>query len=82
MPLPRPTRQIPQKEAPAAPKVYESADPSEYRPSDVFRFDPKEDITIDELVQLFTLFWTVDLNYDRFITIAPELQRHFDVITR
>lgn len=85
MPLPRPTRQPTQKEdvVEQRPKrVLEPIDSADFRPSDVFRFEPKSDITMEELTYLFTLFWTVDFNADRFIGLEPDLQRHFGLVQR
>ena len=79
MPLPRPTRHPhQQKEAdkPAPTTLY----PADFRPSDVFRFDPQQDITPDELAHLVSIFWTLDLNFDRFFALDPDLQRHFEPV--
>jgi hypothetical protein len=84
MSLPRPTRQ-PHKENTVVQSkrvIAEPIDPTDFRPSDVFRFEPKSDITMEELTYLFTLFWTVDFNYDRFIDLEPDLQRHFGLVQR
>jgi hypothetical protein len=76
MPLPRPTRQ------PYKPKdtTANPPDPINFRPSDVFRFDPKPDITPDELARLVAIFWTLDLNFDRFSNLEDELRQHFTPI--
>jgi hypothetical protein len=69
MPLPRPTQQssvtLPKK------------DKSDFRPSDVFRFEPQADITISELAYLISIFWTLDVSYEKFFEFDKDLQRNF-----
>lgn len=78
MPLPRPTRQANQ---PKAEKPIElSSNPEDFRPSDVFRFEPKSDIKEKELADLISIFWTLDLSFDRFFALEQDLQRHFQPI--
>lgn len=72
MPLPRPTRQTKTEDA-VTPETTQQV----FRPSDVFRFDPKPDITAEELGFLVSIFWTLDLDYDRFGSLETDLQRHF-----
>lgn len=79
MPLPRPTRHPHQSKETEKP-ADTALDPASFRPSDVFRFDPKPDITPDELAHLVSIFWTLDLNFDRFFALDSELQRHFEAI--
>jgi hypothetical protein len=79
MPLPKPTR-LPKREeeAPAPRKVPEKkVEKEDFRPSDVFRFDPKEDITAYEIAYLVSQFWTLDVAYDRFFQFTEELQKQF-----
>lgn len=72
MPLPRPTRQVNQPEP-------EKQKPVAYRPSDVFIFDPKPDITPEELAKVVSVFWsTLNLSYDRFASLDDDLRRHFE----
>lgn len=79
MPLPRPTRQ-PHQPKQEEEKPVDPRDSANFRPSDVFRFTPKPDITPDELARLVAVFWTLDLNFDRFSGLEADLQQHFDPI--
>jgi len=74
MSLPRPSRPV-EETAPVAPVKKENKG---FRPSDVFRFAPKPDITIDELAYLISVFWTLDVTHDRFDKFDESLQIHFD----
>lgn len=76
MPLPRPTRYVP-KEEPSIPSVLSAHEKKGYRPSDIFRFEPKSDINEQELAYLVSVFWTLDVNLDRFLSFETDLQRHF-----
>jgi hypothetical protein len=89
MALPRPTRQSFHKKEESSSQqqsrqdIIEPLNPEDFRPSDVFRFEPKPDITIEELAQVFALFFAyIDLNADRFISLESDLQRHFDLVRR
>ncbi len=74
MSLPRPTRQLPQDNTTNS---IVSDLSNDLRPSDLFRFEPKDDITIEELGYLVSVFWTLDVNYNRFSQFDEDLQRHF-----
>jgi hypothetical protein len=74
MPLPRPTRQ---PETEVLKSSIPTSERKDFRPSDVFRFDPQSDITVAELAYLVSVFWTLDVNYDRFLEFSEELQRNF-----
>ncbi len=52
----------------------------DFRPSDFFRFEPKDDITIEELGYLISIFWTLDVDQKRFLEFGKDLQRHFQPI--
>lgn len=76
MPLPRPSRS-PKKEETTLAEPGKPLEKKDFRPSDVFRFDPKSDITAEELGYLISVFWTLDVNYDRFFSFQTDMQRHF-----
>jgi hypothetical protein len=79
MALPRPTRQAHQP-IEVEKRIQESLKLEDFRPSDVFRFEPKPDITPDELAYLISIFWTLDLNFDRFLSLEQDLQKHFQPV--
>lgn len=79
MPLPRPTWQPNQSEK-EADNLPLPTNPEDFRPSDVFRFEPMPDITNAELAYFISLFWTLDLNFDVFFGLEKDLQRHFQPI--
>jgi hypothetical protein len=74
MVLPRPTRPINTALVKKEKKI-------EYRPSDIFRFEPKKDITAYELAYLISQFWTIDVSYERFFQFTETLQSHFIPVT-
>ncbi len=74
MSLPRPSRPVQTDEAATSPG---KLDKRKFRPSDVFRFDPKPDITAYELACLVAAFWTLDVHFERFFQFPEPLQRHF-----
>ena len=77
MPLPRPSRQPHQEVEAKTSSEVQKLNKDDFRPSDVFRFDPKPDITAGELAHLVSIFWTLDLDYDRFFSLTSDLQQHF-----
>jgi hypothetical protein len=76
MSLPRPTRKLtpgPVSADPSAEPVYKRHD---FKPSDVFRFTPAGDITVQELAEIFALL-CVDVHHDAFFELPETLHRHF-----
>lgn len=76
MALPRPTRPA-SADREASSTSRERLDRKQLRPSDMFRFDPKPDITVTELAQLIAAFFEIDMHFDRFLNFPEPLQRHF-----
>lgn len=77
MSLPRPQRPVspaskPQLVAPAK----ESPESPQFRPSDVFHFDPQNDITLQELAEMISAL-EITVHFNRFLKFSEGLRRHF-----
>jgi hypothetical protein len=78
MTLPRPSRQLkternvePQKNIPAF-------DSNTFRPSDIFSFEPLQDITVYELAILIKQLYEPTIHFKSFLGLPDNLQRHFN----
>lgn len=83
MTLPRPTRpasaDAKARQDGSSTRV-ERVDPKQLRPSDLFRFEPKPGMSSDELAELLSVFFEIDVHRDRFLKLSETLQRHFRLI--
>lgn len=82
MPLPRPTRPVSlDQEEIAAPvsQTVHRGEKTKYKPSDVFFYDPKPDVTAFEAAQLVAiLFNGIMVHHEFFEKIPEHLKRHFE----
>jgi len=83
MTLPRPTRHVSQDTetgiATPVTQTVHRAKPTQYKPSDVFFFEPAVDITAPELADLFKLFFNgIMLHHEVFSKLPEPLKRHFE----
>lgn len=82
MPLPRPTRPVSLDSsdisAPESQTVHRG-EPTKYKPSDVFFYNPKPDINAyDSARMLAILFNGIMVHHEFFEKIPDELKRHFE----
>lgn len=82
MPLPRPSRSINNEESiipePGEKMRVEKKEPTRYRPSDTFHFDPKPELSAYELGQLLTIFFNgIMVTHTVFEKLPENLQRYF-----
>ena len=72
MSLPRPSRKLTQED-----KSVPSLDPKKFRPSDVFVFEPRSDITVEELAHLLKVLYEPAIHFKSYLGLPDTVQRHF-----
>lgn len=76
MSLPRPSRKITQEKETDAPLRTKHRE-TDYRPSDVFRFEPQPDITVQELAYLLMVLYEPAIHFKNYLNLPDNVQRHF-----
>jgi len=77
MAIPRPSRTISEPDSQPVKTPTKPFTDNDFRPSDVFKFEPLPDITVQELAYLLMVLYEPAIHFKSYLKLPQDLKRHF-----